>query len=241
MSDQPLLKTAGELLGEARVAQGLSLEVLSERTKISVKVLSALEMDEYHKISGPLYIKSFLRTCATDLGLDADHVLDLYTRFGGERGGSPNGDMVWEDEEVQVSRVGLPWPRILMAGGLAVILIGVVLFAVRGCGGGEGSESATAVIDQDIPMSEEATPAEGRRGSLLAAGSDSLAPEGEGPDQATEEDPDQTSGDQTDDPEKDAVAVPVEEKPDPVPVRTEPVVEKVEEKHEKACWVNVRK
>jgi len=237
MSDQPLLKTAGELIGEARVAQGLSLEVLAERTKIPVKVLSALEMDEYHKISGPLYIKSFLRTCATDLGLDADHVLDLYTRFGGEKGGSPNGDMVWSEEEVQISRVGLPWSRILMAGGLVVVLIGVVLFAVRGCGADEGADGPSTAIEQDIPMSEEASPEEVRRGSLLAADTDSLEPEDEVAEQATDVGQEQTSGDQrtddkADDPVQEAAAVPVEEKPDPVPARTEPVVEQEEKKQD---------
>ncbi len=68
MNDKPLLKTPGEMISEAREAQDLSIALLSERTKIPPKVLSALELDEYHKISGPLYIKSFLRTCATDLG-----------------------------------------------------------------------------------------------------------------------------------------------------------------------------
>ena len=231
MSDQPLLKTAGELLGEAREAQGLSLEVLAERTKIPVKVLSAIEMDEYHKISGPLYIKSFLRTCATDLGLDADQILDLYTRFGGEKGVSPTGDMVWEEEEVQVSRVGLPWPRILMGGGLAVILIGVVLFAVRGCGGDEGTPKAASILDQEVAQSEEATPAEVRRGSLLATGTDSLTSQGEDVDQMTESDDDENAElPQTEDPVQNTEATVAEKKPDPEPAPAEPVVKQEEKK-----------
>ena len=166
MADEPIMKTPGELLGQARESQGLSLEALSERTKIPVKVLAALEMDEYHKVSGPLYIKSFLRTCATDLGLDADLVLDLYSRFGGEAG-SPTveGDMVWKEDQVRVTRVGLPWLRILVIGGAIVILLGVVLFALRGCGGSPEDETEAAPV-QAI---EESPPENPRRGSLLAA------------------------------------------------------------------------
>lgn len=166
MADEPIMKTPGELLGQARESQGLSLEALSGRTKIPVKVLAALEMDEYHKVSGPLYIKSFLRTCATDLGLDADHVLDLYTRFGGESGPpTGEGDMVWKEDEVRVTRVGLPWLRILVVGGASVILVGLVLFALRGCGGGSEDETGAAPVQ----AVEESPTEDPRRGSLLAA------------------------------------------------------------------------
>jgi len=255
MSDQPLLKTAGELLGEARAAQGLSLEVLAERTKIPVKVLSALELDEYHKISGPLYIKSFLRTYAVDLGLDADKVLDLYTRFGGEKGASSTVDMVWEEEEVQVSRVGLPWPRILMGAGVAVILIGVALFALRGCGDENGQDrtandgadegGTTGISNPATVPAEEESAADLRRGSLLAGGKDSLEAEGRDSDQEStqkverSESPvglvdNQASDDQRADPVQDTTADPVDDKSDPTPARSDPVVRPVENAPDKA-------
>jgi cytoskeletal protein RodZ len=122
------------MLSQARRAQSLTIEQLSERTKIPPPVLESLERDEYHKISGPLYIKSFLRTCAVDLGVDPDQVLDLYNKFAGEaQASSPGQETVWQDE-VEVSHVGLPWPRIIMVAGAAVVLLGMLLFALRGCG-----------------------------------------------------------------------------------------------------------
>lgn len=141
MNDTPVLKTPGEMITEARESRELSIAQLSERTKIPPPVLAALEMDEYHKISGPLYIKSFLRTCAVDLGLDPESVLSLYSKISGEQdAGTPGAETVWGEDQVKVSRIGLPWLRITMIVGVLAVAIGLGLFALRGCGD-EGSPS----------------------------------------------------------------------------------------------------
>lgn len=145
MSDNPLLKTPGEMINEAREAQDLTIAQLSELTKIPPPVLMSLELDEYHKISGPLYIKSFLRTCAVALGLDPQVVLSLYNKISGEREAGPVGsEMVWEEEEVTVSKIGLPWLQIIMAAGIVAIVVGLGLFALRGCGNGESVQQEVA-------------------------------------------------------------------------------------------------
>ena len=220
MADDSLMKTPGELLGQARESQGLSLEALAERTKIPVKVLAALEMDEYHKVSGPLYIKSFLRTCATDLGLDADHVLDLYSRFGGEAGApTGEGDMVWQEEQVKVTHVGLPWPKILMVGGAAVVVLGLVLFLVRGCGDGEPVEPDSTPT-QTV---EENPPEDPRRGSLLAADTSGAAMDAD----VTTEETDQSDLVMTEETVTIREEDPPASRPDPAPAQetAEPVVE----------------
>ncbi len=84
MTEHPSQDTPGDLIRAAREAQGISMAEMSERTKIPPPVLDAIERDEYHKVSGALYIKSFLRTCAVEVGLDSDEVLDLYGKFSGE-------------------------------------------------------------------------------------------------------------------------------------------------------------
>ena len=174
MSDNPLFKTPGEMISEGREALDLTIAQLSERTKIPPPVLSALELDEYHKISGSLYIKSFLRTCALDLGLDPQIVLSMYNRVSGERKAEPVGsEMVWGEEEVMISRVGLPRPWIIMAAGVMVFLVGLVLFALRGCGDGgpaqeEGSSVAASGTAPDettaafVPGDSVASPLEGQ-------------------------------------------------------------------------------
>lgn len=180
MSDHSLLKTPGEMILEAREAQELTIAQLSERTKIPPAVLAALEMDEFHKISGPLYIKSFLRTCALDLGLNPQTVLNQYEKISGETKSGPVGkEMVWKEEEVLINRVGLPWLRIVMGVGIVAILVGVGLFALRGCGGGESlpsdEESGTGAQTEEnqtvvaVVPDDSASTMDSRRESLMPA------------------------------------------------------------------------
>ena len=142
MTEHPGLKTPGGLIRAARNERGMSVAELSERTKIPPPVLEALEGDEYHKVSGALYIKSFLRTCAAELGLDTEEVIGLYGGMTGSESSPAGGpDMVWQEDEVQISRVGLPW-RLFGLTGLALVLVGAgLLVLMRGCGG-SGDETA---------------------------------------------------------------------------------------------------
>src|SRR5688572_10777681 len=64
----------GETLREARVRQRVNIEELEQSTKIRAKYLRALENEEFGLLPGPTYVKSFLRTYAEKLGLDA-HLL----------------------------------------------------------------------------------------------------------------------------------------------------------------------
>ena len=129
MTDQPLLQTPGEVLAGARKSHGDSLEVVAARTKIPPGMLAAIEADEYHKVSGHLYVRSFLRTYAADVGLDPDRILDLYAKMSGERAPAAGNSEspVWEDEKVVVQKIGIPWKPLL---GIAAvcILVGLGLF-----------------------------------------------------------------------------------------------------------------
>ncbi len=161
MTDQPVLKTPGELLQEARQGSGLELDAMSERTKIPVAILRSLELDEYHKISGPLYVNSFLRTYATDLGLDPAGVLEAYLKFSGEvvdTGPAPDPEAVWVDEEVKISHVGVPWGIVASVAGVILILVLLVFWITHqtGCWVGDVNPSA----GDDSPVAHESLLAE---------------------------------------------------------------------------------
>ena len=165
--DEPILKTPGELLAEARAAAGLSLAEISIRTKIPVPQLEAVERDEYHRLSGPLYVKSFLRAYAEAVGVDLEVVLDLYRRSSGE--GAPTAGAakpdVWESETVRITRVGVDWGRLLVWGaGGAVLVVGGWLL-LRLLGGSQDPVPAPAG-----PAGPAATAA------VAPAGTDSLPP-----------------------------------------------------------------
>ena len=68
----------GQRLQEARERQGLSLEGLEASTRIKRAYLVALEEEDYGKLPHPTYVKAFLKTYASHLGLDPGEVLELY-------------------------------------------------------------------------------------------------------------------------------------------------------------------
>lgn len=140
MNDKPVMQTPGEKLAALRNAAGRSLPDLSEATKIPLPMLKAIELDEYHKISGDLYVKSFLRAYACEVGLDAEEILTLYGNYSGEGGGVPGspGAAVWQEEEVQIKRLGLPWGTIAIAAAGLVLIAVTAYFLLR-----DGSDDAS--------------------------------------------------------------------------------------------------
>lgn len=71
------MKTFSEELREARQAKGLTLEELAHSTKISFKVLKAIETGDFDVLP-QTYIKGFLRSYAQEVGLDAAEVVRKY-------------------------------------------------------------------------------------------------------------------------------------------------------------------
>src|SRR5579863_2566159 len=70
----------GENLKREREMRGVSLEEMSETTKISVRLLRALEQDHFAELPGGVFTRSFIRAYAQYLGLDEEHVLSEYKR-----------------------------------------------------------------------------------------------------------------------------------------------------------------
>ena len=171
MTEHPSLETPGSLIRSAREGRGFSLLELSELTKIPPPVLEAIERDEYHKVSGALYIKSFLRACASEVGLDPEEVLTLYSSFSGEvTPGAGGADMVWEEETVEISRIGLPWRNIALVGVVLVLAGFAALVLGRGCDH-EESDPAEVAAETEIPVVPQASPV----GHQAATQSDTLA------------------------------------------------------------------
>jgi transcriptional regulator with XRE-family HTH domain len=68
----------GATLREARMRQRIDISQIEAQTKIRAKYLRALENEEWDLLPGPTFVKSFLRTYAEALGLDARLLLEEY-------------------------------------------------------------------------------------------------------------------------------------------------------------------
>jgi cytoskeleton protein RodZ len=72
------MQALGDTLREARMRQKIDITEVEAKTKIRAKYLRALENEEFDMLPGPTYVRSFLRTYAAFLGLDAQLLVEEY-------------------------------------------------------------------------------------------------------------------------------------------------------------------
>src|ERR1051326_6070912 len=63
-----------------RQNRGISLEQISQSTKISVRLLEAIESCEFDKLPGGIYNTSYIRQYARAIDYDESQILDVYYR-----------------------------------------------------------------------------------------------------------------------------------------------------------------
>jgi cytoskeleton protein RodZ len=68
----------GSTLRETRIRKKIDITTVESATKIRAKYLRAIENEEWSVLPGPTYVKTFLRTYAQYLGLDAHLLVDEY-------------------------------------------------------------------------------------------------------------------------------------------------------------------
>src|ERR671929_1656226 len=68
----------GETLRETRMRRHIDMSDVEAATKIRAKYLRALENEEWDLLPGPTFVKTFLRTYAEYLGLDARLLVEEY-------------------------------------------------------------------------------------------------------------------------------------------------------------------
>jgi cytoskeleton protein RodZ len=72
----------GAKLREARERRGLTLRVIADTTRISVRLLEALERNEISRLPGGIFSRSFVRAYAREVGLEPEQMIaEFITRF----------------------------------------------------------------------------------------------------------------------------------------------------------------
>lgn len=126
--------TVGELLQQAREARGLSLHETSARTRIALKMLRYLESDRFDEFPADAYVKGFLRSYGSFLGLEVGMLIRRYEAFSG-RLQAPAPE-IWEEDEPRRRRFRPKLPisgRVLLVVGVVVAALALVwVFWSRG-------------------------------------------------------------------------------------------------------------
>jgi cytoskeleton protein RodZ len=173
----------GVTLREARMRAGIDIAEVESRTKIRAKYLRALENEEWSLLPGSTFVKSFLRTYAETLGLDAKLLVEEYKfrhepyenggggvvpRQNGRRGGGRRGR--------NQGAFGPPKRTNWLPLVALVVLVAVLLFAVYRMSQGEdeGNQPAASVPTTttsaaDAAAAEEEAAAAERRERRAAA------------------------------------------------------------------------
>src|ERR1700739_1456556 len=75
---EPPVGAFGEKLRRQREQRGLALEAISSTTKISTRMLRALEDEHFDQLPGGVFNKGFVRAYARQVGLDEEETVTEY-------------------------------------------------------------------------------------------------------------------------------------------------------------------
>jgi cytoskeletal protein RodZ len=76
----------GEQLRLAREERGIGLREICDQTRISVHYLEAIEANDYKRLPGGVFNRSFIRAYAKYVGYDEREAIEGYTRYLREHG-----------------------------------------------------------------------------------------------------------------------------------------------------------
>ncbi|MDP8217364.1 MAG: DUF4115 domain-containing protein [Candidatus Theseobacter exili] len=127
----------GDKLRQAREEKNLTLESVSEVTKVKLVYLKALENDEFEKVVAPTYAKGFLKIYSEFLGLDSSKMVQEYMN---EHIAESKQVLVLEGEKVKRSSPvayfrGMEWK--IVVGSIGFMVLVLLLIKIIFSGGDE--------------------------------------------------------------------------------------------------------
>ncbi|MFD6416700.1 helix-turn-helix domain-containing protein [Streptomyces sp. NPDC060194] len=142
----------GRALREARAAAGLSVDQISQTTRVRAPIVQDIEQDDFSRCGGDVYARGHIRTIAAAVGIAPGPLLE---QFAEERGGRPQptpAAPLFEAERIRPERQRPNWTAAMVAAIVAVIgFVGFTMFT----GDDEGSKRNLAQDDATPAPSAE--------------------------------------------------------------------------------------
>lgn len=151
-AEQPSI---GRALRQARVEAGLTVDDVSNATRVRIAIVHAIENDDFAPCGGDVYARGHIRTLARAVHIDP---APLLARYDAEHGGRPAptpAAPLFEAERIRPERRGPNWTAAMVAAIVAVI--GFVGFTVVK-GGDSGSDAKTQVAEGSTPTTSKPAP-----------------------------------------------------------------------------------
>src|SRR5579863_2883706 len=101
------MSSVGETLRRERLRAGLDLDKIAQDTKISIRTLELIEGDQFEKIPGGVFARSFVRQYAHAVGADEDEIVrELELKLDPVPAPAPAQQQI-ERHEIRLPRVPL--------------------------------------------------------------------------------------------------------------------------------------
>jgi cytoskeletal protein RodZ len=125
-----MAESIGEKLRLARETRGIALRDISEQTRISMRYLEAIETNDYRRLPGGIFNRSFIRAYAKFVGYNEQEAVEEYTSTLRQQGEveedipKPYRSMVYTDETEPTGRS--PMKTLL----LAILILAILSAAI---------------------------------------------------------------------------------------------------------------
>lgn len=116
----------GERMRREREMRGITLEAISEKTKITTRTLEALEKDDFDKLPGGIFNKGFVRSYAQFLGMNEEQVLKDFIEVAGDpEQVLPLPDPPVKQQELPQPKERRSWTSVAVPALATVVVLGV--------------------------------------------------------------------------------------------------------------------
>lgn len=150
--------TIGEQLRIAREGRGIALREISDQTRISVHYLEAIESNDYKRLPGGIFNRSFVKAYARYVGYDEREAIEGYTRYirdsgeaGEEVSTTPHHSKVYTDAPATRSPILTVVLAIVILAILTASALGVVYWVQRRAGNSSPKFSLIAIAVGVVP------------------------------------------------------------------------------------------
>lgn len=119
------MRKISEILQDARIEKGYSLEKIVKETKIKKDFLIAIEDGKYHDLPSESYALGFIKNYASYLGLDRDNAAALFRReFEGIKGTLPT----FKSQDKRLRKKYFLTPRNFIILAILIVIVSYISF-----------------------------------------------------------------------------------------------------------------
>jgi cytoskeletal protein RodZ len=144
----------GRALQQARIDAGLTVDDVSNATRVRLAIVHAIEQDDFAPCGGDVYARGHIRTLARAVRLDPAPLLAQYDADHGGRPAPTPAAPLFEAERIRPERRGPNWTAAMVAA--IVVVIGFVGFTL--VSGDDEDGDRTAVAEGSTPTTSKPSP-----------------------------------------------------------------------------------